>query len=74
MKRRYGVSLVLVLMLVGFAAASETEKADVGKKGFWVEKSHLELKPVAAGADAVATYVFHNDTAKPVKIIRAKPS
>jgi len=44
------------------------------EKTFRVEEANIKLGKVAAGKDAVGTFVFHNDTDHDVKIIRAKPS
>ncbi len=77
MKRFQWAALLTVLVItvaVSSAVYAETEQAEKGAKGFWVEKAHIDIDPVAAGTDAVATYVFHNDTDKEVKIIKAKPS
>ncbi len=77
MKKFHWAALLTVLVVsvaMSLAVYAETEHAEKGAKGFWVEQAHVELDPVAAGTDAVATYVFHNDTDKEVKIIKAKPS
>jgi len=77
MKRFQWAALLTVLVVfvaVSSVVYAETEQADKGAKGFWVEKAHIDIDPVAAGTDAVATYTFHNDTDKEVKIIKAKPS
>ncbi|MCK5378619.1 MAG: hypothetical protein KAJ78_04410 [Acidobacteria bacterium] len=77
MKRFQWAALLTVLVVmaaVPSVAFTDTEQAEKGAKGFWVEKAHIDMDPVAAGTDAVATYVFHNDTDKEVKIIKAKPS
>lgn len=77
MKKYRWAALATVLMCsmaLASVAVAQTEQAEAGAKGFWVEKAHVDLDPVSAGVDAVATYVFHNDTAKEVKIIKAKPS
>lgn len=65
------VVCLVALSSVVFAEAEQTEKAQTG---FWVEETNIELDAVAAGSDAVATFVFHNDTGKEVRIIKAKPS
>ena len=41
---------------------------------FRVEEMDLHVGKVPAGAEAVGTFVFHNDGDEPVEIIRAKPS
>lgn len=77
MKKYRWAALATVLMCTMALASvvvAETEQAEEAPKGFWVEKAHVDLDPVVAGVDAVAIYVFHNDTDKEVKIIKAKPS
>jgi len=51
-------------------ASAEQEKAP----GFRVESDSIDLGTVMAGTDAVATFVFHNDSARDVRILRAAPS
>lgn len=67
-----GASLAALLIVVGVASADTEEKSEV--PAFRVEKDHIDLGTVVAGTDVVATFVFHNDTDKDVKIIKAKPS
>ena len=55
-------------------AAAVTASAEDEKASFWVEKTHLDLGTVVAGETANATFVFHNDGADDVHIIRATPS
>ena len=77
MKRFQWVALTTILVVLAALSSwvhAETEPAEKGVKGFWVEEADLDLGSVPAGSDAVGTYVFHNDTAKEVKIIKAKPS
>ncbi len=50
-------------------SAGETERAT-----FWVENDSMDLGRVAAGRDATATFVFHNDGETEVRIIKAAPS
>jgi hypothetical protein len=82
--KRFRLAVVAIVFMGAIAASSlvfaetvkveKAEKAEKAEKGFWVEVEHLELDPVAAGSDAVGTFIFHNDTDKDVKIIKAKPS
>ncbi len=80
MKRKLLFTLTLVLLalttLSGFARADENaEKQERPQdKSFRVEEANLKLGKIVAGHDAVGTFIFHNDTDKDVKIIRAKPS
>ena len=50
-------------------SAGEPERAT-----FWVENDSIDLGRVAAGRDATATFVFHNDGETEVRIIKATPS
>jgi len=79
--KKFRLAVVAIIFMGAIAASSlvfaetvKTEKAEKAEKGFWVEVEHLELAPVAAGSDAVGTFILHNDTDKEVKIIKAKPS
>ncbi len=58
--------LLLVMATVGSAQQDEAT--------FRVEPTEVDLGTIKAGTDAVATFTFHNDGDKEVKIIRAKPS
>lgn len=75
-RRATAAALVLVAATVGGLAAQEEPAGEdpAAKKGFRVEEASLDLGVVTAGQDAVATYVFHNDTDADVRILRAKPS
>jgi hypothetical protein len=55
-------------------AHAEQQEGEAAAPGFRVEKADIDLGTIVAGDEAVATFVFHNDTDKDVKIIRAKPS
>ena len=68
------MTILVVLAVLSTSVHAETDPAEKGVKGFWVEEAALDLGSIPAGTDAVGTYVFHNDTAKEVKIIKAKPS
>ena len=67
-------TVIICVVALSSVVFAETEGADEGAKGFWVEEADIELESVAAGTDAVGTFIFHNDTDKEVKIIKAKPS
>ena len=67
-------TVVVCLVALSSVVFAETEKTEEAKGGFWVEEANIELDSVAAGTDAVGTFIFHNDTDKEVKIIKAKPS
>jgi len=68
------VTVVMCMVALSSVVFAETENGDEKAKGFWVEEANIELESVAAGTDAIGTYIFHNDTDKEVKIIKAKPS
>ena len=67
-------TVVVCMVVLSSVVFAETEKTEKAKRGFWVEEANIELDSVAAGTDAVGTFIFHNDTDKEVKIIKAKPS
>lgn len=60
---------VFACVAVVVLAAEQT-----GKAGFRVENDNLDLGRVAAGSTFTATFVFHNDTDRDVRILRAAPS
>jgi hypothetical protein len=69
---RTGV-IVATLMCAAFAIV-DADDAETANQAFRVESPQLDIGKVRAGAEAVATFVFHNDGEKDVRIIRAKPS
>jgi len=80
MKRRLFFTLALFLVAAIFfiapIQADETKENQetTTEKSFRVEEPNLKLGKIMAGKDAVGTFIFHNETDKDVKIIRAKPS
>ena len=68
------LSVLVFLVAMSSMVCAETDETKQAAKGFWVEDATIELESVAAGTDAVATFVFHNDTNKTVTILKAKPS
>lgn len=68
----FGIACAALMVVLVVTAAEDTKSDDT--PGFRVEEAAVDLGTVIAGKDAVATFVFHNDTDKDVKIIRAKPS
>lgn len=80
MKKRFVPGLFLLFLSVFLwitpLRADETkgQAEDANSKTFRVENANIKLGKVSAGKDAVGTFIFHNDTDKDVKIIRAKPS
>jgi hypothetical protein len=66
-----GTAVLAAVLTVPFAQAQEQVEP---KPSFRVEAESVDVGDVRAGTDAVATFVFHNDGDKDVKIIKAKPS
>jgi hypothetical protein len=58
----------------GLAGAQTPTPRQPGEPMLTVEAARIDLGEIAAGADAVATYTFHNRGGEEVRIIRAKPS
>lgn len=64
-----------VLFITALTAAVLTTSAgETANPTFWVENDSIDLGRVAAGRDATATFVFHNDGETEVRIIKAAPS
>ena len=78
MKRWSGLTFLLLAGAIALGVSSGSAVTDEGQegetKGFWVENTTVDLGKIRAGEDAVGTFIFHNETDKDVKIIRAKPS
>jgi len=55
-----------------FAPAVAAQGAE--KPSFRVENDTIDVGRVVAGRSASVTYVFHNDGATDIKILRASPS
>lgn len=74
MSRRVILALaaVAVVAVVCVGAAADDEAAS--QSGLRVDSARIDLGQVIAGDEAVATFIFHNDGAEDVAIIRAKPS
>lgn len=69
------VTLGLIVALPIIAAAQDTQASPQAEKpSFWVESTSVDIGKVKAGDDAVATFIFHNESDQPVKILKAKPS
>ncbi len=70
--------ILLVLLIAALSVipvtASASEIMGEQETGLRVVNERLDLGDVKAGADAVATFVFHNSGRTPVRIIKAKPS
>ena len=72
MTRGYGLAVhfaVCASLICANAAADE-----IAPPTFWVDSTQLDVGSVAAGKTADATFVFHNDGDRPVRILRAAPS
>ncbi len=68
MVRRFATTMLLA------AAATLTTVPGVAGAALRAEHDRLNVGEVKAGAEAVATFVLHNDGARDIKILRAKPS
>jgi allophanate hydrolase subunit 1 len=69
------VALGLIAALPIMTTAQDTQTSPQSEKPlFWVESTSVDVGKVKAGDDAVATFVFHNNSNQPVKILKAKPS
>jgi hypothetical protein len=66
--------IVASALLVAVAAAPAAAQTDAVAPSLRVEHERIELGEIKAGSEAVATFVFHNDSDQDVNIIRAKPS
>ena len=66
------MTVLMLVVTIGVASAETETKAEA--PGFRVEQADINLGTIAAGSDAVVTYIFHNDTDKDGKIIKAKPA
>ena len=64
----------VMLIAVLTAALLTTAAGEAERATFWVENDSIDLGKVAAGRDATATFVFHNDGETEVRIIKAAPS
>lgn len=64
----------VMLIAVLTAAVLTTSAGGAERATFWVENDSIDLGRVAAGRDATATFVFHNDGETEVRIIKAAPS
>jgi copper(I)-binding protein len=69
------MALGLMIILPILVAAQTTGTGPLSKKPLlWVENASVDVGKVKAGEDAVATFVLHNDSNQPIKILKAKPS
>ena len=69
------VALGLIAALPIMTTAQDTQTSPQADKPlFWVESTSVDVGQVKAGDDAVATFIFHNKSDQPVKILKAKPS
>ncbi|HSL18650.1 MAG TPA: hypothetical protein VLB51_12160 [Methylomirabilota bacterium] len=70
--RRQLVTIVVLTAAVAVVAGGAAGQA--GGPFLTVEQARIDLGEIRAGADAVATFVFHNSGPADVRILRAKPS
>ena len=71
LKRTMGAVMLIAALTAAVMTASAGE---MQRATFWVENDSIDLGRVAAGRDATATFVFHNDGETEVRIIKAAPS
>lgn len=78
MRRAVVMVALVVAALVPWRAevAAETAAVPVNNAAvpLTVEQPRINLGDVKSGAEAVATFVFHNQGAADVRILKAKPS
>jgi hypothetical protein len=67
------VAMAVALLTISVFTAHALE-ANGSRLSFRVEEAELDLGTVVAGKIVTATFIFHNDGAEDVHIIRAKPS
>jgi len=72
MSLRFGVAASAVVLAASLFV-TEATTADLAPT-FRVESASLEVGPVTAGSTAAATFVFHNEGDRDVRILRAAPS
>lgn len=72
MSLRFGAAASAAVLAVSLLAIEAT--ASDGPPTFRVESASLEVGPVTAGTTAEATFVFHNEGDRDVRILRAAPS
>ena len=68
-----GIAVAMLLFAVGLGAQAQVGWSATDSP-FRVEEPNLDIGRVIAGKTAVGTFVFHNDSEKDVRILRAKPS
>ena len=66
----------LAFFIAAYATLTWADVAatEVAPPTFWVESTQLDVGTVTAGTIAAATFVFHNDGDREVRILRAAPS
>ena len=69
---RHGLAVFIAAhAMLPWADVAATE---VAQPTFSVESTQLDVGTVTAGTTAVATFVFHNEGDREVRILRAAPS
>lgn len=74
MSLRFGAAASASAAVLAAALFVTETAAAGGPPTFRVDSATLEVGPVTAGTTAVATFVFHNDGDRDVRILRAAPS
>ena len=67
-------SILLVLAALWLVSAGQGQAQIEATPALTVEEARIDLGEIKSGSEAIATFVFHNNGDKDVKIIRAKPS
>jgi hypothetical protein len=66
--------LAIFIAVCSTMTCSNVAATEVVPPTFSVESTQLDVGPVTAGKTAAATFVFHNDSDREVRILRAAPS
>jgi copper(I)-binding protein len=64
----------MIILPIMLAAQTADTGPQTQKASLWVESSSVDVGKIKAGEDAVATFILHNDSDQPIKILKAKPS
>jgi hypothetical protein len=68
------LGLMILLPTLLAAQTADSSSLQTTQPKFWVESTTVDAGKVKAGEYAVATFIFHNDSDQPIKILKAKPS
>ena len=72
MRIRHGLAVCIAVCATIICA--NVAATEVAPPTFWVESTTLDVGFVTSGTTAAATFVFHNDGDRAVRILRAAPS